>query len=111
MPPLSEGKVGIDGVGVAGSEFWKRRFTVEIIVWPGAGQETADAINGAVVARVRRTVASLHIANLNDEFGERIVVGSNPVRRMKVNEGGGPDDEYSWRAFLYLEYTTLWNPT
>ena len=27
---------------------------------------------------------------------------------MKVNEGGGPDDEYSWRGFLYLEYKTVW---
>ena len=52
-----------------------------------------------------------HITDLSDGFGERVVVGNNPIRRMRVNEGGGPDDEYSWRGFLYLEYTTLWNPT
>ena len=108
---LQEMGVIIGSQGTAGGEFWKRRFTVEIIVWPGVGQETADEINGVVVARVRRAASQLHIANLSDAFGERIVVGNNPVRRMKVNEGGGPDDEYSWRAFLYLEYTTLWNPT
>jgi len=94
----------------AGSEFWKRRFSVEIIVWPGVDQDSADQINGVVTARVRRAVSRLFLTDLVDDFGERMVVGSNPLRRMKVDEGGGPDDEYSWRAFLYLEYTTLWNP-
>jgi hypothetical protein len=96
--------------GYAAGEFWLRRFTIEIIVWPGKVQTTADEINGTVVARVRRAVTVLQLTNLSDDFGESIVVGCNPVRRMKTNEGGGPDDEYSWKTFLYLEYKTLWNP-
>jgi hypothetical protein len=96
--------------GQAASEFWFRRFTIEIIVWPGLSQTEADEINGTVVARIRRAATMLQLTNLADEFGETIVVGSNPIRRMKVNEGGGPPDEYSWKTFLYLEYKTNWTP-
>jgi hypothetical protein len=107
---LQEMGMIIGSGGYAAGEFWLRRFSIEIIVWPGATQAETDEINGTVVARVRRAVTVLQLTNLSDDFGESIVVGCNPVRRMKANEGGGPDDEYSWKSFLYLEYKTLWNP-
>ena len=107
---LTEMGLAIGAGGYAAVEHWKRRFTVEIIVWPGEDQETADEINGTVVARVRRAVTRLHLTDLTDDFGESIVVGINPVQRMQANEGGGPDDEYSWKTKLYLEYRTVWNP-
>jgi hypothetical protein len=97
-----------DGYGL--SEHWYRRFTIEVIVWPGLTQAASDALYGTVMARVRRSVSTLHLSNLVDSHGERIVVGTSPVRRMKSDEGGGPDDEYSWKGFLYLEYQTNWNP-
>ena len=107
---LTEMGMAIGAGGYAAVEHWRRRFTIEIIVWPGQDQATADEINGKVVNRVRQTVTRLHLQK-TDEFGESIVVGINPVMKIKTNEGGGPDDEYSWKTFLYLEYRTVWNPT
>jgi hypothetical protein len=100
--------IGTGGVGHV--EHWFRRFTVECIVWPNEEQEAADRINGIVMARVRRAVTMESMHGLVDTFGEAITVGSSPVVKMKVNEGGGPDDEYSWRGFLYLQYKTVWTP-
>jgi len=100
--------IGLGGQG--GVEHWLRRFTVEIIVWPNQDQDSADQINGSVVARVRRAVTMTPMLGLTDDHGESVTVGSSPIRKMKVNEGGGPDDEYSWRCFLYLEYKSVWTP-
>ena len=101
--------IGVFGQG--GVEHWRRRFTVEVIVWPNEDQDTADDINGQVMARVRKVITMTSMHGLSDSFGESITVGSSPIRKMKVNEGGGPDDEYSWRGFLYLEYKTVWTPS
>lgn len=97
--------------GQASPEHWYRRLTVEIICWPaGELQDQAESINGTVVARVRRAVTTLNLTGLKDDFGEAIEIGINPIQRMKTDEGGGPDDEYNWKTFLYLEYGTIWRP-
>lgn len=108
---ILETEIGMT-IGGPAFEHWYRRFTVEIQVWPaGEYQDEAEVISGIVTARVRRAVNSLIITNLADEFGESIVVGYNPIRKIKTDEGGGPDDEYAWKTYLYLEYLTLWQPS
>lgn len=101
--------IGVGGLGHV--EHWFRRFTVEVIVWPNTIQEEADEINGTIMSRVRRAVSMEPMHGLADPFGESITVSGSPIRKIKTNEGGGPDDEYSWRSFLYLEYKTVWVPS
>jgi hypothetical protein len=98
-------------IGMEAWEHWKRRFTVEIVVWPvGKDQNEAKAINGTVVARVRKAINHNPAVGLFDEFGESLVHGSNPIVKIKTDERGGPPDEYNWRTNLYLEYLTLMQP-
>lgn len=107
---VSEMTQVIGGYGSGVVEHWLRRFTVEAIVWPNETQDTADEIMGVVMARLRKMVSMTSMSGLSDDFGEKITVGLGAVQKMKVNEGGGPDDEYSWRGFLYLQYKTVWVP-
>jgi hypothetical protein len=98
-------------IGMEAWEHWHRRFTVEIQCWPtGKRQDVAKTIMGDVTARVRKAINSHPLFDLFDEYGESIVVGSNPIRRIKTDEGGGPEDEYNWKVYLYLEYLTLMQP-
>jgi hypothetical protein len=98
-------------IGGVSLEHWSRRFTVELIVWPvGYTQSEAEEINGTVTARVRRTITKLRLNGLSDPFGEAMEIGANPIKRMKTDEGGGPDVEYHWKTFFYLRYLTVWRP-
>ncbi len=98
-------------IGEEATAHWRRRFVVEVQFWPGGmTQDEAEAANGVLVARVCSTVERLQLLGLHDEFGESVEQPANPLVRMQFDEGGGPDDEYSWRTQLFLEYETIWNP-
>jgi hypothetical protein len=92
-------------------EHWVRRFTCIIQVWPeGLTQDEAEELNSTIVANVRRAVTKKDLTGIQDAEGERISIGVNPVSKMKVREGGGPDTEYHWVTYLFLEYKTEYQP-
>jgi len=99
-------EIGV-ALGAPAIEQWYRRFTVEVIVWPeGLNQDEAEELNSQVVGRVRKALTRADMGDLEDDFGERVIVGINPVVMMGSRESGGPDDEYAWRTILFLEYVT-----
>jgi len=88
-------------------EFWARRFSLEITVWPvNQEQNDAEETNGTIISRVQRAVTRADMTNLQDDQGERIIQCFNPVKRRKTEELGGPDDEFGFRTYLFLEYLT-----
>lgn len=94
-------------LGGPAMEQWYRRFTVEVLVWPeGKTQDEADELMSTVVGRVRRVITNTDVSDLEDTYGERVLVGMNPVVMVGARESGGPDDEYAWRTILFLEYVT-----
>jgi hypothetical protein len=107
-------RIGVEMGAVIGAPatcHWMRRFAAEVQFWPaGMTQVEAEEANGVLVARVRNSIEKLELLGLHDEFGESVEQPTNPIVRMQFDEGGGPDDEYSWKTTLFLEYMTVWNP-
>ena len=98
-------------IGGSAVEFWVRRFSVKIIVWPEAQEQAeAEEVNGTIVSRVRRSITNCDVMGLSDGVGENILLGINPITKMKSRQLGGPDDEYGFEAELFLEYTTEYIP-
>ena len=97
-------------MGGAAVERWRRRFTVVIRVWPGKIQKDAEECNSTIVARVRKVVTQADMTGQFDVFGERILIPTNPIRKIRSGETGGPEDEYGWETTLFLEYLTEYNP-
>jgi hypothetical protein len=106
--PTEMGAQVIGGAVVGGSpEEWWRRFTIVCHVWPaGKTQTEAQAVNGDVIARLELAIRKLVLNGLSDDYGEAISDGTNPITQVQCDEGGGPDDEYSWTTQLYLQYQT-----
>jgi hypothetical protein len=72
----------------------------------GKVQDEAQAVNGDVIARLELAIRKLVLNGLSDDYGESVSDGTNPITQVQTDEGGGPDDEYSWTTQLFLQYQT-----
>lgn len=93
--------------GIIGRQrnMWMRRFTIRVIVFKkGVGQETADAIRGAVISRIEKMLLDdPTLGGIVDSGGERSIMG-RIVREKGVPTGD--DKTPQWRYVVFLEFKT-----
>lgn len=92
---------------IGGTQYWMRRFIIELILFYDGEEDRQNARKKAVViaSHAHKAMFEMPVPQGHDSFNEA-VDSSCQIRKMTQVEAGG-EGTFIWRSHLYVEWLTV----